>query len=120
MPNGLNLNSNNGEILGIASASGSFSFCIMATDGGNPSASDKATFQIIINNNPPQLISANFININQRCVKMVGMFGIVHGFCWDDTGEILKGLIGVAQYDSRRKYTVRPVLEQPVDHWFHS
>lgn len=66
LPNGLNLNSNNGEIFGIPSASGSCSFCIMVNDGGNPSVSDTAAFQIIINNNPPQLISANSINIHEH------------------------------------------------------
>lgn len=66
LPNGLNLNSNNGEIFGIPSASDTYSFCIMVTDGGNPSVSDTAAFQIIINNNPPQLISASSININEH------------------------------------------------------
>jgi len=66
LPDGLNINSITGEIAGVPSVSGSFSLSIMVTDGGNPSVSDEVNFQIIINNNPPRIISANSLNIAEH------------------------------------------------------
>ena len=57
LPNGLNLNSNNGFISGLPKKSGSFNFTISVTDAGIPELSDTSSFDLIVINNCPIITS---------------------------------------------------------------
>ena len=66
LPGGLLLNQNSGLISGNPSASGTFDFSIIVTDGGTPSESDTAAFSITIVNNPPYFISSDSVSISEH------------------------------------------------------
>lgn len=57
IPNGLILNTSNGQISGLPNCMGSFEFILRVSDSGTPSFSDTSGYEIFIVNNPPQIIS---------------------------------------------------------------
>ncbi|MGA7684925.1 MAG: putative Ig domain-containing protein [Terriglobales bacterium] len=59
LPNGLNLNSNTGQISGTPTATGTFNFTVEVADSETPAANANANLSITINNGVPLQIDTN-------------------------------------------------------------